>query len=165
MDSTLYLSFTENGFLHSFTASQDYLTSSWKVHFLVMHCKNTERIYLGEYTKFRKRVLNFIKNRPIDDQNNLKIELDSIYTKIVQSYITHYVARLHKNKPSDTTLYEYGQKIMNRFQRIIDKFKIDINVTRVYQPHKVAFHFAWNGDILASYYVFKNTDTDKLEIP
>ena len=162
MDQDIYMSYTYNGFFHSFTANQD-AYGKWSMNWLVMHHIDTNKIYLGEYTKFRKRVLQNIERRNLEDTSQLRHLIDDAYAKVIVSYIRNYVARMHTNKANDITLYEYSQQIMNRFQRIIDKFNIDINVTRVYQPNKAAFHFAWNGDILASYYVFKNTDTDKLE--
>jgi hypothetical protein len=149
MDYVIDLSYTENGFFHSFNANQD-IYGKWSMHWLVMHHFNTNKIYLGEYTKFRKRILTNISRRNLEDTSQLRHLLDDAYAKVIIAYIKMYVARLHINKPADISLYEYGQTIMNRFQRIIDKFSIDINVTRVYQPGKIAFHFTWNGDILAS---------------
>lgn len=162
MTDDIYVSYTDNGFLHSFSAALD-ANGDWKIHFLVMHLTDQSRVYLGEYTKFRKQVLRRLEVLRLLDQRQITEQLDDAYVRIVQSFLLKYIARIHLNCPKDNDLYEYGQKQINKLQTIIDEFDIDLNVTRIYQPGKVAFHFTWNGDIIASYYINQHSNTDRFD--
>lgn len=162
MTDDIYISYTDNGFLHSFDATQE-ADGTWNVHFLVMQIQDQDKAYLGEYTKFRKQVMRRLKALGLLDQRQIIDQVDSAYIKVIQSFLSRYVARIHINKPKGVSLYDYGQKIITKVQEIIDQFDIDLRVTRVYQPGKVAFHFTWNGDIVASYYINKHSNTDHLD--
>lgn len=162
MTDDVYISYTDNGFLHSFSATKD-AHGEWSVHFLVMQVKDQSKVYLGEYTKFRKQVLKRLTALGLLDQRQITDQIDSIYVKIIQSFLSRYIARIHLNCPKNENLYDYGQKLINKLQTIIDEFGIDLNVTRIYQPGKVAFHFTWNGDIVASYYINQHNNTDHLD--
>ena len=164
MPDDIYISYTDNGFLHSFSAVRD-AHDDWKVHFLVMQVNDQSRVYLGEYTKFRRQVIKRLKALGLLDQRQIMDQIDTAYTKVIQAFLSKYIARIHLNCPKGTGLYDYGQKQINKIQEIIDEFNIDLNVTRIYQPMKVAFHFTWNGDIVASYYINQYTNTDRFEIP
>lgn len=162
MSDDIYISYTDNGFLHSFNATKD-AHDVWSVHFLVMHVKDQTKVYLGEYTKFRKQVLHRLDALNLLDKREIIIQIDDAYMKIIQSFLSKYIARIHLNCPKTTSLYDYGQQQINKLQQIIDEFEIELNVTRIYQPGKVAFHFTWNGDIVASYYINQHGNTDHLD--
>ena len=164
MPDDIYISYTDNGFLHSFSATKD-AHEGWNVHFLVMQVKDQSKVYLGEYTKFRKQVLHRLKALGLLDQRQITDQIDAAYVKVIQSFLSKYIARIHVNCPKDQSLFDYGQTKINRIQELIDEFKVDLNVTRIYQPSRVAFHFTWNGDIVASYYINQHTNTDRFEIP
>lgn len=162
MTEDVYISYTDNGFLHSFSATKD-AHNEWLVHFLVMQVKDQSKVYLGEYTKFRKQVLKRLNTLGLLDQRQIKEQIDDVYVKVIQSFLTRYIARIHLNCPKTRNLYDYGQEMINKLQSIIDEFDIDLHVTRIYQPGKVAFHFTWNGDIVASYYINQHNNTDHLD--
>ena len=162
MSDDIYISYTSDGFLHSFNAAKN-AYNEWSVSFLVMHVKDRSKVYLGEYTKFRHQILKRLEALDLLDQRQIIEKIDSAYIKVVQSFLTRYIARIHVNCPEDATLYDYGRQQINRIQEIIDQFDIDLHVTRIYQPGKVAFHFTWNGDIVASYYINQNSNTDHLD--
>jgi hypothetical protein len=161
MADDIYISYTDNGFLHSFSATKD-AHDSWTVHFLVMHVKDRSKVYLGEYTKFRNQVKKRLETLSPLDQREITDQIDRVYVKIIQSFLLRYIARIHLRCPKTEKLFNYGQQQINKLQIIIDDFNIDLNVTRVIQQGKVEFHFTWNGDIVASYFIWQNNDTDKL---
>ena len=162
MPDDIYISYTDSGFLHSFSAAKDE-RDEWKVHFLVMQVKDQSKVYLGEYTKFRKQVLKRLSALGLIDQRQIIDQIDTAYVKVIQSFLSKYVARIHMNCPSDRSYYDYGQETINKVQEIIDRFDIDLHVTRIYQPGRVAFHFTWNGDIVASYYINQHHNSDHLD--
>ena len=162
MSDDIYISYTSDGFLHSFNATKD-AHDVWSVHFLVMHVKDRSKVYLGEYTKFRRQVLKRLEALGLLDQRQIMDKIDTAYVKVIQAFLIKYIARIHVNCPEGESLYSYGQKQVTRIQEIIDRFDIDLNVTRVYQPGRVAFYFTWNGDIIATYYISDVTNTDHLD--
>ena len=162
MSDDVYISYTDNGFLHSFSAAKDG-NGDWSVHFLVMQVNDRSKVYLGEYTKFRKQVLNRLKALGLLDQRQIRDQIDNVYIKVIQAFLMKYIARIHVNLQEGVNLYEYGQETISKLQEIIDAFDIDMRVTRIYQPGKVAFYFTWDGNIVASYYINKNNNTDYLD--
>lgn len=162
MSDDIYISYTDNGFLHSFSAAKD-AHDEWHIQFLVMHAKDRSKVYLGEYTKFRTQVISRLYALSLADKRAILAKINDVYVKVIQSFLSRYIARIHVNCPKDASLYDYGQKQISKLQKVTDAFDIDLRITRIYQPCRVAFHFTWDGDIVASYYINQRSNTDYLD--
>ncbi len=153
--------YTRHGFLYQFNANFDFLLNNWNVSFLVYHV-NDEQIYLGEYSRFRRKVL-YLLNKMDDLEHKSKIidELNYKYVSVISSYIYSYISRIRNTKPADISLCDYARQKIDKFIELISILKVnDLTATKLDQKNAISFFFVWNGIITASYRIYKNTDQD-----
>lgn len=155
-------SYTKKGFVYHFSATFDFLLNDWRIIFLVYHT-NSKQIYLSEYSRFRKQVLR--KLEAMDDlihKSKIIDELDYKYVNVISSYLHAYTLRIRKNKPEDSSLFDYGRQAIERLMGLITTLKIDdLTVTKLDQKNNVTFYFVWNRIITGTYTLNKLTDQDK----